>query len=324
MMRAQRSPVRSTSALRAALVSWVAIAASTSIAVAEVSTAALVPPGTRLEAVVLDPEVAEISGMTTSTDSGVVWVANDSGNGSRVFALGRDGRVRSAYTVRDTENVDWEDLTSFRRDGKSYLVIADTGDNGGVRKELELVVLEEPAVAENDYQGALKPAWKVRFRWPDGPRDCEAVSVDPLTGDALLLSKKRVPAQLFRLSLAKPKKNEKPRVAEQIGVFAGIPQPDDAELKAHPQSGPYRAQITAADVSDDGRDLVVLTYRDVYLYRRGAGESWRDALLRAPVALGMPPIVQAEAATIIDGGKALLITSEKLPAPLFRVELPLR
>lgn len=291
------------------------------VALALAHAPATAPANARLEAVVLDAEVAEISGMANGSGD-VLWVVNDSGNGARVFALGHDGRVRSAYDVEGVANVDWEDVADFTHAGKRHLAIADTGDNGGLRTTLELVVIAEPEVREHFYQGSVTPAWTVRFRWPDGPRDCEAVAIDPVTGDALLFSKKRVPAQLFRVSVAPPKPGEGVRVAEPIAVAAGIPQPDAAELAAHPQSGRYRGQITALDVSRDGRALAVLTYRDVYLYRRGEGESWRDALLRQPRALGMPPIVQAEAAALTPDGRAVRITSENLPAPLFRVDLP--
>jgi hypothetical protein len=35
--------------------------------------------------------------------------------------------------------------------------------------------------------------WTLRFRWPDGTSDCEAMSVDPATREILLTSKRRVP-----------------------------------------------------------------------------------------------------------------------------------
>jgi hypothetical protein len=44
-------------------------------------------------------------------------------------------------------------------------------------------------------------AWRVRFRFEDGPRDCEAMAVDPEQPRALLLSKRTEPPVLYELTL---------------------------------------------------------------------------------------------------------------------------
>lgn len=274
-----------------------------------------------MTALILDPDVSEISGMAHSQrEDALFWAVNDSHNPNRIYALSGSGRVRAAYTVAGVPNTDWEDLTSYTHGGKRYLVIADTGDNGGLRRYIELIAIEEPAIEAGTYRGTIEPAWRMRIRWPDGPRDCEAVAIDAARGEVLLLSKKRVPAQLFRVPLA-PTRGRQTRLAQQIAVAGTIPQPGPHELETHPQSGRYRAHVTSMALSPDGRTLIVLTYRDAYRFDRGEGESWADALRRAPKALGMPPLIQAESITFAPGGGAVYVTSEKLPAPLVRIEL---
>ena len=273
-----------------------------------------------LEALILDPDIAEISGMAHSQRrDDLLWVVNDSHNPNRIHALGRDGRVEASYTVEGAPNTDWEDLTSFVLDGKSYLAIADTGDNGGVRQWIELIVVEEPRVRDGTFRGSVRPAWRVRIRWPDGPRDCEAVAIDTARREVLLMSKKRVPAQLFRVPL-QPTRGRRALLAAQIAVAGTIPQPDDRELALHPQSGRYRAHVTSMAMPPDGSALVVLTYRDAYRYERRGDESWADVLRRQPTALGLPPLIQAESITFDRRGEALYVTSEKLPAPLVRLD----
>ena len=274
-----------------------------------------------MTALILDPDVAEISGMTRSQREGALfWAVNDSHNPNRIYALSDGGRVRAAYTVDGVPNTDWEDLTSYTHDGRSYLVIADTGDNGGLRQYIELIAIEEPEIAGGTYRGTVKPAWRMRIRWPDGPRDCEAVAIDAARGEVLLLSKKRVPAQLFRVPLA-PTRGRETRLAQQIAVAGTIPQPDPHELQTHPQSGRYRAHVTSMALSPDGRTLVVLTYRDAYRFDRADGETWGAAFARQPKSLGMPPLIQAESVTFAADGRAVYVTSEKLPAPLVRIDL---
>src|SRR5688572_14185542 len=103
------------------------------------AAAAPAPGAPTLEALILDPDVAEISGMTQSLlRDDLLWAVNDSHNPNKIFALSRKGRVLAGYTVEGADNVDWEDLTAFELDGKRYLAIADTGDNGGVRRHIEL------------------------------------------------------------------------------------------------------------------------------------------------------------------------------------------
>jgi hypothetical protein len=274
-----------------------------------------------LEALILDPDVSEISGMTQSLRrDDLLWVVNDSHNPNRIHAVRRDGRVLAGYTVEGATNVDWEDLTAFELDGKRYLAIADTGDNGGVRRYIELIVIEEPLVRKGGFRGSVRPAWRIRIRWPDGPRDCEAVAVDTARRELLLMSKKRVPAQLFRVPLA-PTSDKRGVLAEQVAVAGTIPQPDRGELDTHPQSGRYRAHVTSMALAPNGRDLVVLTYRDAYRFVREGDEPWSATLARKPQALGMPPLLQAESLTFSRDGREVWITSEKLPAPLVKVPL---
>ncbi|KAA2286217.1 hypothetical protein [Arenimonas fontis] len=258
-------------------------------------------------------EVDEISGLAASrTRPGHYWAINDSGNAAVLALL--DGRGRFMGSVpAPVPNVDWEDLASFELDGRRYLLIADTGDNGGLRRELALQVLEEPRSLEQ----APTLAWTVRFRWPDGPRDCEAVAVDPARGEILLVSKKRVPPELFRL----PLRAEGLQVAELLGTLQGIPQPSAEDLARNPVYGRYRSQVTAADLGPDGRILAVLTYRAVHYLEREAGTGWAEALARPVQSLPMPWMPQAEAIAFSVDGRELRVASEQLPSPILRYRL---
>src|SRR3546814_2216137 len=93
-----------------------------------------------------------------------------------------------------------QDIAAFELDGRRDLLVADTGDNGGLRRSLQLHAIEEPTSLDEVAQHApLEPAWSIAFRWPDGARDCEAVAVDAQRGEVLLISKKRTPPELFAL-----------------------------------------------------------------------------------------------------------------------------
>jgi hypothetical protein len=263
---------------------------------------------------VTDPALAEISGMAASrAHPGAWWAINDGGNGARLHLMDGDGTFRASVDVEGVRNQDWEDLSSFELDGRHYLLVADTGDNGGIRQELRLHAIEEPRA----FDAPVRVAWTLRFAWPDGPRDCEAVAVDAHRGEVLLLSKKRVPPELFRLPL-RPPADGSVAIAEPVGTLAGIEQPDADDLQMSPTYGRYRSQITGAALSPNGRVLAVLNYRSVHFVVRSRGQAWAEALAAPAPSLTMPWIPQAEAIAFAPDGRALLIGSEQLPSPLLR------
>lgn len=271
-----------------------------------------------LAALITDPELAEISGLAASRrHPGLLWVHNDSGDAPRLYAIDGEGRRHATLSVTGAGNRDWEDAAAFTLAGDHYLLIGDVGDNGGLRADFELVVVREP---ELPGESSTAPLWTVRGRWPDGARDCEAVAVDAAAGWIYLIAKKRVPPELWRLPL-RPASGAVV-TAEAVGRLAGVVQPSRADLARNPVFGRYRSQITAADLAPDGRSLAVLNYRTLYLYRRGAGEDWSEAVARRPVEIELPWLPQAEALGFAPDGRTLWISSEKLPAPLLQVQVP--
>ena len=73
------------------------------------------------------------------------------------------------------------------------------------------------------------------------------------------------------------------------------------------------------DVTSDGRTAVLLTYAHAYQFRRNLDETWSEALERGPREIALPPRRQGEAICFAADNKALFLTSERLPTPLWRV-----
>jgi hypothetical protein len=272
------------------------------------------PPPAELQALVTDERMAEISGLAASRrHPGILWVHNDGDNAPELYAIDATGQHRATLQLQGVRNVDWEDLAAFELDGHAYLVVADVGDNGGLRRELRLRVVEEPAKLAD---ASVPLAWTVRFRWPDGPRDCESVAVDAAERAVYLVSKKRVPPELFRIALHPP--SGRVQVAERVATLPGIEQPTPDDLRRNPVYGRYRSQITAADIAPDGSAFAVLNYRRIVLWpRHPAG--WAAALQRPGRVLDFPWVPQAEALGFDADGRSLWLSSERLPAPLLRI-----
>ncbi|GAA5076832.1 hypothetical protein [Lysobacter panacisoli] len=271
--------------------------------------------GTRLAGVLIDPQLDEISGLAASRrHPDVLWMHDDGGNPERLFAVSTRGARLATLRVEGVTKTDWEDMASFELDGRDYLLIADTGDNGGLRRSLQLHIVEEPRRIEN---ARLRPAWSIAFRWPDGARDCEAVAVDAKAGQILLISKRRQPPELFSLPL-RPRGTAL-QTATLLGRLQGVPQPDAEAVRRNPQRARLDSQVTSADISPDGRTLAVMTYRWLLLYGRRGDESWGDAVARAPRFELLPWLPQAEALGWSLDGRHLYATGEFIPAPLYRI-----
>ncbi len=277
--------------------------------------AAPAPGSASVAGMLLDPQLSEISGLAASRrHRDVLWMHDDGGNPERLFAVAADGSRLATLRLEGVTKTDWEDMAAFELDGRAYLLIADTGDNGGLRRSLQLHIVEEPERLEN---ARLKPAWSIAFRWPDGARDCEAVAVDVANRQVLLVSKKRQPPELFAVPLM-PAGNAL-QTATRLGELAGIPQPDAQARRENPTRARLQGQVTAADISPDGATLAVMTYRYLLLYPRQPGQTWAQAVAAAPRVSDLPWLPQAEALGWSADGRHLYATGEFIPAPLYQI-----
>lgn len=274
------------------------------------------PPFAQLSGMLMDERLDEVSGLAASrTHEDVLWMLDDGGNMPQLFAIGTRGQLLATFRVDGAANTDWEDLAAFDLDGRHYLMIADTGDNGGLRRSLQLHVIEEPAALDVPAsKRVLHPAWSIAFRWPDGARDCEAIAVDPVLGQVLLISKKRTPPELFAVPL-RPR-DDAVQTAAKLGTLTGVPLPTEEELQANPRMARIRHQVTSSDIAPDRDRIAVMTYSEVLLYRRRDRQGWAEALAGKPVVHELPWLPQAEAIGWAEGGRGLFATGEFAPAPL--------
>ena len=268
-------------------------------------------------------DIIEASGMAASRlRADVLWLLNDGGNDPYLYAAGRNGSDLGRVRILNAPNVDWEDLAAFRFDNSAYLLIADVGDNKAQRKDYYLYIVREPEVSGRlpDDAAALDWTWRIRFMYADGPRDCEAVGVDPLEKKILLLSKRRVPPVLYELPL-KTENSHTLQIARRITAIENIPQPTTDDLIEDPKFGRFRAQPTALDISSDGSLIVVLAYKNAFLYKRPASDRWSGVFQKPPLLVVMPQLRQAEALCFDAQGRSLFVTSEKRPAPIYRLDI---
>lgn len=264
----------------------------------------------RRAAVMAVPDLSEASGLAASRRRpGLWWTHNDSGHAPELFGFDADGRLLARVLVQGIAE-DWEDLASFQWRGEPYLAIADTGDNLAWRQQSRVLLVAEPELGER----TVAPTQTLRFSYPDGPRDVEALAVDVASGMILLLEKRRPPARLYALDLDGPDE----QVARAVGEFPAAPAA--APVPAQTVGAWYsRDIVTAMDLAADRRELVLMTYRRVLRYRVGADGDWSEVLRAGPAAqLELPRDARLYEAVAIDGDGRVWATSEGVNPPLLQ------
>ncbi len=242
-------------------------------------------------------EIAESSGLAVSRrHANVFWTHNDSGDKPRLFAFDRQGKHLGVFSAPDTENVDWEDMSSFLRDNDPCLLVGDVGDNARQRKVYSLYLFEEPQLDEL----RVKLLQSIPFRYEDGSHDCEGMAVDLSGPDVYLVTKEiLLEAKIFRLTLPKRAPDE-PLIAKLV-ARCRIPL------------------ATGMDISADGRRAVITTYFQAFEFTRLEGEDWPSAFSRSGRVIAMPEREQGEAICYGADNQSLYLTSEKLPTPLWEI-----
>lgn len=260
---------------------------------------------------VQERELGEISGLAASRiEPGLFWAINDSGNAPILFGIDFRGRARARVKVRGANNFDWEDLGAFEQHGRSYLAIADIGDNLRWRSHLTIYIVPEPAAGDSE----VAVERTLRFSYEDGARDAEALAIDGHSGTILVLEKRKPPASLYALPLDTP-----PGTIAVARRVAGLPaewQAPSADARERFIDLRVRNYATAMDLSRDGRELLVLTYRQLLRFRRAPGADWDAALEQAPRVEELPRMRGFEAACYDPDDRSIWITREGIGAEL--------
>jgi hypothetical protein len=255
------------------------------------------PLRVRMTGRVADPTANELSGLVRSrSQADLLWSHDDSGAGPILYGLRTDGRVATRPTVTGAQAQDWEDIAAGPdANGRPLLYVADIGDNASRRATIDVYRVAEPHVGA----GASAGADRLRLRYPDGAHDAEALLVDPLRGDLVIVTKVLGAARAYRASVRQP---------------AG----SQATLRAGPTVN--LSLVTAGDVSADGSVIVLRGYDRVAVWSRRGRERLTTTLRRtpclSPTSLGGEG--QGEAIALDRHATSFITVAEGSPAVLRR------
>jgi len=201
--------------------------------------------------------IEEASGLAVSSDYDRLYHINDSGDGPFFYQTDLSGRGTQRIEVRGFEPEDVESL-GYGPCGKGRcLFIADIGDNKHKRERVTLVLVREV----ERFEARVKPYRLITARYPDGPRDAEALAVHP-GGDVFIMSKeadykerRAKPARVYRLSkTALLSRAPGDRQLEFIGEL-DVPWLNFEENL-------WGRLVTGLDIAPGGDRFLVLTYKN--------------------------------------------------------------
>ena len=242
----------------------------------------------------LPKKLDENSGIVHYSDS-TAWFIEDNGNQDEIYQVDFKGNLLKEIEVKNAKNGDWEDLA---KDDNGNLYIGDFGNNTNNRKDLVIYKLPNP---QNE-SGDKIEAERIRFNYPEQTEfppereklfyDAEAFfyhseflyiitknRANPFPGDALLY---KVPAHEGKFK------------AEYIGNFKTC---DDWET----------CQITAADISPDGKTIVLLSYGKLWIIENFTFDDFSKGKIKE-IDLGVR--TQLESVCFFNKNK-LLLSDEK-------------
>jgi hypothetical protein len=244
------------------------------------AAAPALPPAALAQAVktgTLPKEIPESSGLEETGTPGVFFTHNDAGNAAVLYKINAKGKLLAALPVAGAENVDWEDIA---RDKAGNIYIADTGNNKNKRKLLKIYKL---------HHGDPEQVSEIYFAYGDRGKvkkgfDCEAIFWHQ--------------SKLYLVT-----KDRDDGIDARLYVVPDTPGEHEAKPISH-----YRvnAAVTAADISPDGKTLMLLSVGKIHLFHVEGSNFFASKM----VTRSLGNAGQTEGA-VFTGNHTLMITSEK-------------
>ena len=260
-------------------------------------------------------QLVESSGLARSlVHPGKYWTHNDNGSHAGLYLIDPAGRHLATLQLPEAEYRDWESLSGVRIDGQSWLVLADVGDNLARYSCGRLYVFREPDFrlpglpAGEPVQLEVSDFATIEFTYPEGPRDCEAMTVDA-AGERIYLVSKRIA------------NNEKAGPTTLHWLPFRTTSTDRPISATRLKSEFQEPMVTGMDIGPNDQLAVIRTYVTAWIYQR-RGRSWSETLAGEPVTRTLLPLQrQGEAICFTHDASGLIITSEGSRQSIWKIGL---
>lgn len=241
-----------------------------------------------------DSRMQEASGLVASSvNRQHFWTHNDSGDEGRIFLIDNKAQLRAIYTLEGVDAVDCEDIAWLKIGGEPYLLLADIGDNLAHRSSVSLYLFKEPK-ADTSRLVHVIPKQEIRhiqLHYPDKARDAEAIIVLPENNQIMIFSKRDFRTGIYVSDVLGDSLKNKDQL-RKVGEL------------------PFNF-ITAADISRDGRQLIMKNLMNVYYWRLDSATGVVENMSKPFVKLPYSPEPQGEAIAFDVEGTCFYTLSEQ-------------
>ncbi len=258
------------------------------------------------------PLAAEISGLEASrANPDVLWMHNDSGDSSRIYALKSDGTHLGVYNFSGIDADDWEDIAIGPGPvpGVDYLYLGDIGDKGFmgtvvVHRVPEPVVYGRQAASPVTVNIANCETFTIQYPGLLSVTglDAECLMADPVTGDIFVGSKEPDQLRVFRGA-----------AADFASGGATVNMTTVATVALNSASD----NISGGCISPGGAEIITRNETVARLWHRGSGQSVGDAFGGTPVTVPLAAEPNGEAVAFDAAGSGYFTLSEGSHQPVY-------
>ena len=244
----------------------------------------------------LPSELNENSGIVYVQGSESLWFIEDNGNKDKIYEVDFKGNITNELEVKNAKNHDWEDLA---KDKIGNIYIGDFGNNNNDRKNLVIYKLPDPSTESGD----KIEAQKIRFNYP------EQNEFPPGRQEMLFDAEAFFHFDSFLFIVTKNRANP---FSGEASIYRVPDEPGNYQAKLMGKiktcADWNTCQVTSADVSPDGKTIVLLGYGKLWMLTDFVPNDFSKVVLKE-IDLGARS--QLEAICFKDANTLLLSDEER-------------
>ncbi|MCF7810820.1 hypothetical protein K9N50_07505 [bacterium] len=219
--------------------------------------------------IIQNDKISEASGLAKSRIyKDVLYTHNDSGGKNVIYVIDKAGKSLGELIIDGCKARDWEDIAVAPGPSKekSYIYIANIGDNKAVRSKKYIYRFPEPELklVDTPFRLLIQDAETITFQYPDGNRDAETLLVDSITLNLYVITKREENVRIYCLPY--PQSTSEVIIADFTGEL-GL------------------TLVVGGDILSSGTDVIIKTYERVYIFNRKVTENVTDVFKNSPVVI---------------------------------------
>lgn len=201
----------------------------------------------------IDNSLEEVSAIAMIENSSLYWVIEDAGNNNNLYALNSKGNIEKTVTLTNAKNTDWEDLAI---DNEGNIYVGDFGNNNHKRKVFTIYKILNIENIKKETEAEI-----ITFTLPKNVKSQDFESFFLWNNFFYLFSKNNKHTDILKIEN---------KIGNQVAEYISTFKFKDKNNK-----------ITSADISKDGKNILLLNHEKVWLLSNFKGEDFFGGVIKA-------------------------------------------